>query len=337
MRKIVDHLKRAVADSLFSIFKPGTSKEKARNERNQKVRQEARAKGATPEEIKKLPVLPSPYIHSYNTYYQYLAICQQYAVWLAEHHPDTQKLAYAFRKGYAREYIQSMIDRDLAPSTIARATSALAKLHRCNANDIHENRPERRYEDFTRSRTYSEERYGKDVDKYGMMAELCRMTGVREIELEHLYPECFHEDADGKLSLHLDGKRQHTKGGKSRDVVILPRHQQRLREILETCEAGKPICPKAPSHLDIHGIRSLYAMDYYAEVARSIEDIPANERVPLKHPKRDNKRPNQVRTTAPGVYTRQSDGKKFDRKALLTVSRSLGHNRVDVMVHSYLR
>ena len=56
--------------------------------------------------------------------------------------------------------------------------------------------------------------------------------------LEHLYPECFHEDADGKLSLHLDGKRQHTKGGKSRDVVILPRHQQRLREILETCEAG---------------------------------------------------------------------------------------------------
>ena len=271
---------------------------------------------------------------------QCLYLGKQYAGWLAEQHPEVTKLSYALRKGYAREYIQIMIDMGYAPSTINRATCALAKLYRCHSNDIHDNRPRRCYIDFMRSRSYSKERYQKDIlryfDKYDSIVEICRITGVRELELEHLYPECFKENAKGQLYLHLDGKAQNTKGGKTRGVVIIPSNQARMREILATLVPGELICPVAPSHLDIHGIRSMYTADHYGAIARPIEDIPKGERIRRKHLKKDKKR-GTTRYYDPGIYRRRSVGRKFDRRALLIVSRSLGHNREDVVVASYLR
>ena len=248
-----------------------------------------------------------------------------------------QKLHYALRQGYAREYVQLMIERGLAPSTIARTTSALAKLYRCRAYEIHNARPERRYAEFTRCRGYSEDDYAKDLEKYGVITEVCRMIGVRRVELRHIYPECFREDAYGKLYVHLDGRAQHCKGGRSRDVVILDCNQQRMREILKGFVPGKLMFPKVPSHLNVHAIRAFYAMDYYDAIARPIESIPGDERIKLKHPKTDKRRPNQVRDTAPAIYQRRSDGRQFDRKALLIVTESLGHDRENVIVQNYYR
>lgn len=337
MKNRAKSLKRAVVDSLKAILRIGTSKKKARDEENRKAREKARAAGKSEKEIKQMPWLPSPYIHSYNTFYQYLDICLKYAEWLAENHPDVQKLHYALRQGYAREYVQLMIERGLAPSTIARTTSALAKLYRCRAYEIHNARPERRYAEFTRCRGYSEDDYAKDLEKYGVIVEVCRMIGVRRVELRHIYPECFREDAYGKLYVHLDGRAQHCKGGRSRDVVILDCNQQRMREILKGFVPGKLMFPKVPSHLNVHAIRAFYAMDYYDAIARPIEEIPLGERVPLKHPKTDKRRPNQVRDTAPAIYQRRSDGRQFDRKSLLIVTESLGHDRESVIVQNYYR
>ena len=335
------HRKSSLADSarksLLGLNRIGTSKAEARAEYNAKLREAARAAGVPEEEIAKLPFAASPYIHSYSTMSQYISISENFARWLEIHHPEVTKIQYAHKRHYDTEYIQMLIDAGKVPSTIARATSALAKLYRCSADDIHSGRPERRYEDFTRSRGYSEAQFEKDCRKYGDLPSLLRAIGIREVELEHLYPECFKTDADGNLFLHLDGHQQHTKGGKTRDVVILECNQVMVREILSHYTPGELICPKAPSHLDIHGIRSMYAMDYYSAIARPITPELAAERIPLKHPKIDNSRPGQVRTDAPGTYTRRSDGKVFDRAAMLVVSRSLGHNRVDVMAHSYLR
>ena len=337
MKNRAKSLKRAVVDSLKAILRIGTSKKKARDEENRKAREKARAAGKSEKEIKQMPWLPSPYIHSYNTFYQYLDICLKYAEWLAENHPDVQKLHYALRQGYAREYVQLMIERGLAPSTIARTTSALAKLYRCRAYEIHNARPERRYAEFTRCRGYSEDDYAKDLEKYGVITEVCRMIGVRRVELRHIYPECFRVDASGKLYVHLDGHEQHCKGGRDRDVVILDCNQQRMREILKDFEPGKLMFPKVPSHLNVHAIRAFYAMDYYDAIARPIESIPGDERIKLKHPKTDKRRPNQVRDTAPAIYQRRSDGRQFDRKALLIVTESLGHDRENVIVQNYYR
>ena len=332
-----EYFHKAVVMSFNSISAFGYSKHSSRIEYNLNLRIEAIENGMAIEDVDKLPWHQSPYIHSFETFNQYVLISFQFTDWLCETHPDACKLKYAFDKGYAREFIQRMIDLQYAPSTINRATSALAKLYRCQAKDIHDDRPIRAFKDFTRSRNYSEQQYIKDVKKYGIIAELCRMTGVREVELENLFPECFILRANGEYYLHVDGSNQNSKGGKTRDVVILKKHQIRLREIIAALKPGVAICPVAPSHLDIHGIRSLYATDYYLSIARDITDIPKSERIKMKHPKIDNSRPNQKRTTSPGIYTRRHDGKKFDRSALLVVSVSLGHNREDVVVASYLR
>lgn len=324
-------MENAANQSLNALNGIGTGKMAAREVERRKRRLEAEANGQpAPTNV------ASPKIHSIQTMKQYQYESKRFADWVVENHPDVDRLAYAHKMHYDREYIQQMIDRGLAPSTIAHATSALAKLFRCHAGDIHDNRPMRRYQDFTRSRGYNEAGYAKDVRKYGDIPQLCRCTGVREIELEHLYPECFLTDSEtGMLFLHLDGKRQQTKGGKTRDVVILPEKQETVRNILAHYPAGKLLCPAAPSHLDIHGIRSLYATDYYNAIARDPKSIPKAERMKRKHPAVD--ATGKIRTTVPMVYTRRWDGKKFDRAALITVSESLGHHRDDVVVHSYLR
>jgi len=162
--ELVSGLKKAVKDSLSSRFKPGTSKKAARDEYNARVREEARAKGATEEEIRAIPYLPSPYIHSYNTYYQYLRVCMKFLEWVEANYSDCWKLSYIHRMGYDRVYIQQMMDLGkYSPYTIAKTTSALAKLFHCTAAEIHDSRPERRYRDSTRSRKYNEETYKKDV------------------------------------------------------------------------------------------------------------------------------------------------------------------------------
>ncbi|NLU25402.1 MAG: hypothetical protein GXW99_12000 [Clostridiales bacterium] len=330
-------LKKACSMSLLAINGIGTSKSQHQLEFNAYLRECASRQGATAAELRQIPYAPSPLIHSYGTMTLYIYYAQKFGCWVEENHPDAEHVKYARR--YAHEYIQSLIDRGLAPSTVASARSALAKLYRTSADDIYADIPVRHTYNFTRSRNYDEIAYKCDTlktRKCGKIAMLCRATGVRETELEHLYPECFQRNLDGSLYLHLDGSRQHPKNGKSRDIIILPQNQEFVRTFLEECAPGEKICPHAPEHLDIHGIRSLYARDYYSYIARPIQKIPQSERIPLKHPKFDAKRPNQVRDTAPAVYTRLSDGQKFDRRALLIVSKSLGHNREDVVVNSYL-
>lgn len=171
------------------------------------------------------------------------------------------------------------------------------------------------------------------------MAEICRMTGLRREELGNIKKRNFLEDDSGRLRGHLNGHTENTKGGRDRDIYVLDRHQVRLREILEGVKSDDDdvMFPVVPNGWDIHGIRSLYAMDYYNAIARDIDSIPKNERVPLPRPKKDNSRPNKIRTDAPAVYRRRWDGKKFDRVAALEVSKSLGHSRVDVVILNYLR
>ena len=141
------HRKSSLADSarksLLELNRIGTSKAEARAEYNAKLRQAARAAGVPEEEIAKMPFEASPYIHSYSTMSQYISISENFARWLEIHHPEVTKIQYAHKRHYDTEYIQMLIDAGKAPSTIARATSALAKLYRCSADDIHSGRPER--------------------------------------------------------------------------------------------------------------------------------------------------------------------------------------------------
>jgi len=326
----------AVIMSLREIFTPGVSKYAVRLSTNEALRAGARAAGLPESAIAKIPWLPSPFIHSYQTYFKYLSICVRYAVWLYDNHPDVRRIQYAHKMRYDFEYIELQISRGLSAYTIATTRSALAKLHRCRGYEVHPNIPARHYAAVTKCRSYSEVRFSHDLSKYGYLASLCRCTGVRKNELKHITEDCFREADDGNLYLHLDGKKQHTKGGRTRDVEIMPQNQETVREIIRRFKPGELICPAVPSGLKVHAIRRLYASDFYAAIARPITGELRAKRVPLKHPRKDYRHPDRYYTDAPGTYRRRSDGRVFDRRALLIVSRSLGHNRADVVVQNYL-
>jgi hypothetical protein len=83
-----------------------------------------------------------------------------------------------------------------------------------------------------------------------------------------------------------------------------------------------------PSGMDVHAYRADYAGALYKAHARRIEDIPKD---------RINKGTGRLYSSE--VYNCRKDerGKKLDKRAMLLVSKALGHNRLNVAADFYLR
>lgn len=305
-------LEHAVISSFGNLNRVGTSKHQIKQEIYKKTGKH----------------LPSPYIHGASTFDQYIKIGRQYARWLNETHSDAYTLSYAKKKGYTREYIQMRIDAGQSASTIAKVTCALAKLYRCTSKDIHPNRPERKEEDIKNSRGYTYDDYERDKEKYGNIVEIARMTGLRKCELPYITRDCFDFRNNDVIYCHINGKKHNAKGGRNRRIEILPKHRERLQEILQEYEPGKKMFPQVPDRLHPHAIRAMYAGDLYNAVARS--EIAKDERIFIK-----DKKTGEMKSV-PAIL-RKRDGRKFDRAAFLRVSHSLGHNRVDVVSIHYSR
>ena len=95
------------------------------------------------------------------------------------------------------------------------------------------------------------------------------------------------------------------------------------RELVEECfrnavKAGKDKVFEKQDikvRMPVHRYRALYAQSLYGCICRPIDKIPRKER----------------------YYCRKDKaGIIYDKKALLLVSRNLGHNRCDVVASNYL-
>lgn len=117
-------------------------------------------------------------------------------------------------------------------------------------------------------------------------------------------------DEDGQYWLNnVKGK-----GGKIRNVPVLPDYQN---VVVEYCrKAGdRLVWPHVHSSADIHSYRADYAAAWYKQLARPVEELSRSERYDCK---------------------KDYAGKHFDKAAMLTVSRYLGHNRINVIAEHYL-
>lgn len=285
--------------------------------------------------------MSSDLLHSDDTINSYANCLTYYARWMDENHTDCNRLQIAHKCHYDREFIQHLIETNAySPATIKLYTAALAFVHGCTMNQIHDNRPTVRAEDTTRSRSYTEEKYDNQLRyrfKYGPMAvahimQICRVTGLRRDEAEQIRPSNF--GFDGKVyHCHLSGnpnrmkypdeKTVWTKGGRERTIDILPKYNTLLREILSSYQPDEKICSEIPDRIGVHGIRSMYACELYQAFARDISAISPTDRT-MENGK-----------SRPTRY-RDSQGYTWDRDALLRVSASLGHNRSEVVVRHYL-
>lgn len=316
---------RACQDRLLSSIGKGISKHE--------LRQEAISSGSERHS--------SGLLHADTTIDNYAGIATRYAEWMKETHPDCTRLKIAHKRKYDHEYIQSLIDRGLSPSTIKTYTAALSFLHNCTMNDIHSERPIVQPKDATRCRYYSEQVYQEQISKCEenrnenlvAILRLCRITGLRKDEARQIRPEnfiwtkngvvCHLTGANKAHHMHPDESNVHTKGGRERTIEILPRYEAELMDILSHTEAHTPICSHIPNDINIHGIRALYAAEMYQAFARPIADIPVHERT-IENGK-----------NLPSRYIDKA-GHTWDRRALLRVSTSLGHSRSNVVVQNYL-
>lgn len=292
------------------------------------------------ETCEELGVKVSPYIHGASTFDQYCGIASHYADFCEETDPTASTLRYCFNQGYARAFVQAQIDAGLSPSTIARTTCALAKLHSVSCPEIHDSRPKKRYADYTRARHYDEDAYAKDAtrtDERGATTRFLRACGIREFELIHLYGNCLITDKNGNLVLLITrdtcytigekGKTCAAKGGRERRITIQPAHEQIVREYVGRVKPDELVCPEVSDKLCIHGIRARFAMDEYKRVAADLDTIRCETVPSQKDPAKPVGR----------IYrTRDGKGRQFDRLALRIVAQQLGHTRENVCVESYL-
>ena len=104
------------------------------------------------------------------------------------------------------------------------------------------------------------------------------------------------------------------KGGKFREVPIYRNHKYQLLRIMQDAGTGN-VFPAVPEAMDVHSYRAEFATDMYKRMARPLGLIPDRER----------------------YYCRgDRKGVVLDKRAMLEVSRALGHNRISVIAAHYL-
>lgn len=274
-------------------------------------------------------------IYGGNTYKTYMTAGLKFADWVQENHPneDIRRLSYAYKNGLCKDYIQYRIDTGKSASTVQKECAALAKLCGVTSDDIYADRPKRHIADIQNSRDYTENSYKKDCDRYGDIVTFTRITGARRTEIPNIREKDISYKSDGSAVCHLDGREHNTKGGRSRDIYILPQNVPELKEIINkhSEDEKKPLFDTVPSHFNSHAVRAMYAGDYYNNIRRPYDSI---------NDKREDIKPyhnrNKLYTSAPSILTTKN-GNQYDRQALKTVSEALGHNRTQVISDHYLR
>jgi integrase len=130
--------------------------------------------------------------------------------------------------------------------------------------------------------------------------------GLRRAELRDLRVRDVYASEDGTLFVHI----KNGKGGKAREVPVLPGHEEDVLAVVKGRAPHEKVFAHIPRHMDVHSYRRDSAQRRYLQHA-----------------------PGQ---TLPPVEGRLRRG-EYDPTAAQQVSWALGHNRLDVVLHHYLR
>lgn len=248
----------------------------------------------------------TPYIHSHKTYKTYLAQCNHFTDWLADKGINDKDEAFK-RVG---EYMQYQESEGKSAWTIYTSLCAISKAYGVPTEVFGYKPPKRERNSVKRSR-YSAERDKNFSTKNNQdLIAFCSCTGLRRSELSNLHGNDIAYDKNGEITIHV----KNGKGGKERYVTIIgsPHEKAQVCGMLKKADKGL-VFSHVPSHFDEHYYRSVYASQFYKNIAR--EDIPKKEKY---------------------ICRKDKAGVIYDRKAMKIVSQSLGHNRIDVIANSYL-
>ena len=228
-------------------------------------------------------------------------------------------------RDYAAEYLAQR-GKECSPYTVKLDAAALAKLYHCRAQDFGITTPPRTRPGIQRSRNPRNMDRHFSEKRNADLVTFCRCTGVRRSEAATMTGNQLFRRA-GAWYIHIVPGQG--KGGRERDIPIIGTGAE-IRRVVDMMRAagGGLVFQRVHAAADIHGYRAQYAARLYKQHARP---LAVCRRDPFYNPSR-----HQVNSNS--VYFCRNDerGRWFDKKAMLVVSRALGHNRISVVGEHYL-
>ncbi len=209
----------------------------------------------------------------------------------------------------ATEYLNERLDTAKSPDTLIGERSALR--HFFEQRDLAERVaiPERKRENITRSRKPTVRSREFQPAHWQPLIRFLDATGLRDAEVKRLQIEDILAIGPETGGPEVTVKRGHGKGGRPRQVPILPGHEAEVLALREGRDPEEVVFPRVPSRVHAQSHRRNYAQAYYIHLSgRTLP--PAKGRL------------------------KRSD---YDETAVLKVSRALGHNRKDIVLRNYLR
>lgn len=268
-------------------------------------------------------------IYSVKTFNDYVAMVSRFGEWCKKNYGE-KDLKNCLK--YATPYLDGLKAEGKSVWTIHTYKFAIQKFfdtlyHGIKLEYETEKRTRTR---ITKNRSSTEDMKDFDETKHAFAVEFGKATGLRLSELLLLrYKDIIHNATDDSFSvLVFKGK-----GGKQRVSPVLPEYYPLFRKIYycdhsdsKVFYTNKQITKQhikgvdesriLPVRFPEHRYRRFYANTWYKKLARDIEAI-ANQKEKYR-------------------CRKDLKGTVYDRKAMLDVSRFLGHNRVSVIAEHYL-
>lgn len=294
-------------------------------------------------------------IFSFNTYQTYWKHTKYFIKWVQERHPECTTLKSA--KKYVNEWLQERVDQGLSAYTVQTEAKALGKLYGIQPDDPEYFQPPKRERaNITRSR--GDRARDKHFSKANNdeLIKFCQGTGLRRSELEALKgadlvakeqvlsgievlkkKDALTTDEEKYLKILQDAALfdaeyftyvRKGKGGRQRLSPIVGKHSEQIVQRMKDTPSDAKVWQHVNSNADIHSYRSDYAVMIYKQHARALEDIPYD---------RVNKGTGKKFQSEVYVCRKDESGKRLDKKAMLTCSKALGHNRIEVVANNYIR
>ena len=296
-------------------------------------------------------------IFAFKTYKTYWEQTQYFIQWVQRNYPQCKTLKKA--RKYVNPWLQYLVDDGRSAWSVHTACAALCKLYAIDKNDSKRFRPPPRHRaDIKRSRGVAARDRDFSVTNNYEIIEFVRSTGTRRNVLSKIIGSDLWSSSQvfgrirelNALSERTDAQNRELrmlretmelfpmyswflmhrrdKGGRQRLSPICGPGAAAVVARMQATPPNERVWLHVPTGMDVHGYRADYATALYKAHARRIEDIPKD---------RINKGTGRLYSSE--VYNCRKDekGKHLDKRAMLLVSKALGHNRLDVCSNFYLR
>ena len=267
-------------------------------------------------------------IFSFETFKTYKKQGEHFAAWVKENYPqitqleDTRHLIQEYLDSHPNDSIYTIKTKLSALASILNERSHIT-LEKSKSGNLYIKKtapfgietPKRERANIKRSRKENaagDKHFSEKNNADLITFHKCVGTRGRSESLMILKGD-FKKDENGNLLVDVT---RNTKNGRPRHNVPVVGSDEEIA-VVRRMISGNPnekVFEKIHSNADIHSYRAVYAARLYLKHARPIEELSNKQ---IYFPRKDRA------------------GERYDREAMLIVSKALGHNRISVVAQHY--